>query len=331
MKFQRFAGNPIIPRTGGTFYSVHSANPDILLFRDRYFFYFRGQGKDGHDQIGVAYASPQDFDGIHWRMYPGNPIIPVSQDPSDFDSGYILDPAAIELYGIVYLFFTAHRIDWKDWDIPSYIGLAISEDGIRFEKHAGNPIIVGTEPEVVLHEGRIYLFFQRKTADGYFQIYYSQSDDGIHFSEEPPHLVFGPSKQSGTFDQFSISTIRIWAEGDLFYMAYGGCDRYFDYPGAIGLARSHDLRNWERYPGNPILERGLPGSWDEGALWFATILKVGHTYYLCYEGTGTGLGSETPEARKASRLCREEDYGGYAKTSFSQIGLATYEGRVPEW
>ncbi len=114
-------------------------------------------------------------------------------------------------------------------------------------------------------------------------------------------------------------------------MAYGGCDRYFDYPGAIGLARSHDLRNWERYPGNPILERGLPGSWDEGALWFATVLKVGHTYYLCYEGTGTGLGSETPEARKASRLCREEDYGGYAKTSFSQIGLATYEGRRPEW
>lgn len=112
-------------------------------------------------------------------------------------------------------------------------------------------------------------------------------------------------------------------------MTYGGCPRYFDYPVAIGLARSNDLLHWERYPGNPILERGLPGTWDEGALWFATVLKKDQTYYLWYEGAGTGLDLDSQENKEASWLCREEDYGGYASCSFSQIGLAKYEGDMP--
>ncbi|NUM76493.1 hypothetical protein HUU40_19180 [candidate division KSB1 bacterium] len=40
---------------------------------------------------------------------------------------------------------------------------------------------------------------------------------------------------------------------------------------------------------------------------------------------------ESAEARKLSQQCREEDYGGYAESSFSQIGLATCTGKLPEW
>jgi len=114
-------------------------------------------------------------------------------------------------------------------------------------------------------------------------------------------------------------------------MMYGGCPRFFDYPIAIGLARSRDLLHWQRYPGSPILERGAPGSWDEGALWFATVLKKDQTYYLWYEGTGAGQGLESEENRQVSVLCREQDYGGYAVSSFSQIGLATFTGEIPDW
>lgn len=329
--FQRYGGNPIIPRTPGSFYSTHVANPDILLFKKKYHFYFRGQSEEGHDQIGVAYCDFDTFDGINWKMSHANPIIPVSHDPADFDSGHILDPAAIEVNDRVYLYYTGHNIAWHNWNMPSHIGLAISEDGIHFKKVEHNPIVEGTAPEVMLYKGRIYLFYQRKNSDGYFEIYCSQSRDGIHFHEQPPTKVFGPSRKKGAFDRFSISTVRLWSEDRWFYMTYGGCPRYFDYPVAIGLARSPDLLHWQRYPGNPILERGLPGAWDEGALWFATVFKKGHTYYLWYEGTGTGLGLGTPERRQVSRRCREEDYGGYAQSSFSQIGLAIFEGDMPVW
>ncbi len=330
MKFKRYMSNPVISRTPGSFYSIHAANPDILLFNKRYHFYFRGQAEEGHDQIGVAYSDINTFDGINWKMSSANPVIRVGRDPSDFDSGYILDPAAIELNGRVYLYYSSHNIAWRNWNIPSYIGLATSEDGTYFKKFLDNPIIEGTAPEVVKHNGNIYLFFQNKHSDGYFEIYCGQTPDGILF-DKPADKVFGPSRVDGAFDRFSISTIRIWSEGDWFYMTYGGCPRFFDYPVAIGLARSKDLLHWERYPGNPILERGSPGTWDEGALWFATVLKKGPTYYLWYEGTGTGQGVESGENKDASRLCREEDYGSYADCSFSQIGLATYGGKMPDW
>lgn len=329
IRFQRHGRNPVISRDPGTFRSRHTANPDLLFFYGRYHLYFRGQGEEGRDQIGVAYADPKEFDGIHWEMCPENPVIRVSE--SDFDSGYILDPAAIARQGRVHLYYSAHSRDWKNWNIPSHIGLATSGDGTCFEKSPHNPIIIGTAPEVVQHDGRLHLFFQRRTEEGCFEVYCCPSDDGIRFPEGEQRPVFGPSKIDGAFDRYSVSTVRIWQEGAWFYMFYGGCDRYFDYPRAIGLARSKDLLLWERYPHNPILDRGEPGEWDEGALWFATVHKRKDTYYLWYEGTGCGLGLSSPEAREASRQCREEDYGGYAKTSFSQIGLALYHGDIHAW
>ena len=73
------------------------------------------------------------------------------------------------------------------------------------------------------------------------------------------------------------------------------------------------------------------GEWDEGAMWFGTIYKHKGTYYMWYEGTGAGLGTKTKEAKDASKLCRNNDYGGYASINFSQTGLATYKGEMPKW
>lgn len=330
IRFDRIETNPVIPPTPGTFYSKYTANPDLLWFRDKYHLYFRGQGEAGHDQIGVALAEEPVFDGTHWKIHP-EVLIPVSPDPEAFDSGYILDPAAQVLHGKVHLYYTAHSARWKDWNIPSHVGLALSEDGIHFEKHPEAPVIQGTSPEIVIHRGKVHLFFQRKTEQGFFEIWCAAGDDGVHFPLGDQCRIFGPSQQAGAFDRFSISTVRIWPEGEWFYMTYGGCDRYFDYPCAIGLARSRDLLHWERYPHNPIFERGAAGAWDEGALWFATLFKKDDLYYLWYEGTGTGGGCETPQAEAASRRCREDDYGGYGETSFSAIGLAHYRGDLTNW
>lgn len=41
------------------------------------------------------------------------------------------------------------------------------------------------------------------------------------------------------------------------------------------------------------------------------------TYYLWYEGTGTASSLSNSEGREISRLCRQENYGGYGITSFS--------------
>ncbi len=328
MKFKRYEGNPIIPRRPGTFYSLYSANPDVLFFRGKYHFYFRGQGEAGHDQIGVAYSAVEDFDGIRWEMYPGNPVLRVSEEAADFDSGSVLDPATVEFDRRVYLYYTAYSLDRDNG--PS-TGLVISEDGTNFEKAFAGPVAPGIAPEAVVQDGRVYLFRSRMTPEGFFQIHCSISEDGKGFSGSFDPVVLEPSFEEGAFDRFSVTTARIWCDHDRYFMTYAGCDRFPDYPCGIGLARSKDLLNWEKYPDNPIFGRGDPGTWDEGALWFATVHKVAGTYYMWYEGGGSGMGLHTPEGRAASRLSREENYGGYGTTSYSQIGVATWSGQMPDW
>ena len=328
IKFSKINSQPIIGRESGSFHSIHAANPDLILFNNKYHFYFRGQDERCADQIGVGFSTPENFDGINWEMHHSNPVIKVSKDPKDYDSQHILDPAAIEINGKVYLYYSGHPMD-KSKSFSTC--MAISGDGILFEKSDKNPIIIGAIcPEIIEFNNTYYLFYQRLSKEKYFNIYYNTSKDGINFSPENEVMVFSPSKIKGTFDEFSISTVRIWRENDIFYMTYGGCNKYFDYPIAFGLARSKDLLNWERYPENPVFTRGEAGKWDEGALWFATVFKKDKKYYLWYEGTGTGLSSNSEDAKTKSNIARNNDYGGYREFSFSQIGLATFEGNISE-
>jgi len=325
IRFEKHSDNPIIKREPGTFRSIHAANPDIIQFRGRYLFYFRGQGDEKHDQMAVGSCKPEEFDAASWQMAEENPIIKVSPQPGDCDSAHVLDPAVVVVNRKVYLYYSAHSLDTNR---HSSVALAVSEDGINFKKYPKNPLIPGIAPEIVYKDKTFYLFYERPNLWGQFDIFICPGSDYKHFSTRDERIVFTASGKQGEFDSFSISTVRIWKEGKWYYMAYGGCGRYIDYPSAIGLARSQDLLRWERYPGNPVMERGEPGSWDEGGLWFATVKKLKGVYYLWYEGCGTGMGTAAPEAIEASRKAREENYGGYAVTNFSQIGLAVFRGKM---
>ncbi|MBN2558164.1 MAG: hypothetical protein JXB33_05345 [Clostridia bacterium] len=324
--FLRVGENPVIPRKPGTFHSMHAANPDILEFGGRIMMYFRGQGDELHDQIGVAWADPGDFNGINWKFYPKNPVIKVGTEQGCFDSRHILDPGSVIIDGKVFLYYSGHSEEH-----PAAVCLAVSEDGFSFEKWGGGAIVEkAIAPEVLVKDGAVHLFYQRKT-NGRFEFFCARGTDGFNFDIENEIRVFQASGIPGTFDEFSVSTCRIWQEDDEYFMIYGGGDRFDDYPVALGLARSMDLCNWKRYPGNPVLWRGEEGEWDEGGLWFGTVYRHGGTRYLWYEGAGAGLGTATEEARAASEICRNRDYGGYARFNFSQIGLAVHEGGMPVW
>jgi predicted GH43/DUF377 family glycosyl hydrolase len=282
--------------------------------------YFRGQGKGNHDQIGIAYADRDKFNGVDWKVHPASPVIKVSEEKSDFDCRHILDPGCVEHEGKVFLYYSGHS-----YDKPAGIGLAVSEDSVSFKK-TGCVLENAIAPEVVLKDGVFNLIYQRKNEKEIFEFYMCESRDGIHFDTNSEKKIFSPSGSKGEFDSHSVSTCRIWREKGMYYMIYGGCPVFADYPVAFGLARSEDLLNWERCPTNPVMARGKAGEWDEGAIWFGTVHKHGDTRYLWYEGTGAGLGTGTTQARQASELCRTKDYGGYANLSFSQIGMAVSKG-----
>ena len=321
MRFKRISREPYISKTPGTFYSKLVANPDVLEFKDYLYFFFRGQGDEGHDQIGLWKQSLTLANGIDWDKSIREPIIEVSENPADYDSDHILDPAALVVGDCIYLYYTAKGIE----DPGSYaIGLSISIDGITFGKYQENPILRDAiAPEVVFHKGLIYLFFQRHNIkNDSWELFLRTSKNGIDFDLETEQIVFKPSQVPGEIDSQSTATFRIFHSGDYYYMTYGACQKFLDYPENFGIARSQDLINWERSLSGPIFTRSNGGEWDEAAIWFPTIHKINETYFMWYEGAGTGNGLVDEASVQASELAREVNYGGYLETNFSQIGVA---------
>jgi predicted GH43/DUF377 family glycosyl hydrolase len=300
----RHPRNPVFPAAPGTWRESQTANPDLLLLGDTWHLYFRGQ-QGGHDRIGLATAPRDRFDGVTWDIRP-EPVIDVG-GPGSWDEQHVLDPAAVLHDGRLYLYYSAVSPRCE-----RAICLAVSEDGIQFRKHPGNPVLVGGAPEVVVRDGVFHLYFwQSVPGSRGFQIHLATSRDGFAFdgSEPPIALPVGPP---GAWDSFTVETPRIFSEGGLYYMLYCGSDRNADYPFHAGLATSNDLRCWEKYPGNPVFSRGDEGAWDEGAVWFTTVERIGGRYYLWYEGYGGGT-------------ARTEEYGSYLRGGRSQVGLATMD------
>ena len=298
----RHPANPIFPATPGTWRESQTANPDLLVIGDTCFMYFRGQ-RGGHDRIGVARIPRDKFDGFTWNIHP-EPIIDVG-GPGSWDENHALDPATVRHNGTVYLYYTASS-PLADRSIC----LATSRDGVHFTKFAGNPVIIGGAPEVVVKDGTFYLYFWKGVPGKKgFQIHYATSSDGFHF-KEPARSIALPVGKKGEWDSFTVETPRIHFEGGLYYMVYCGSDVNKDYPFNAGLATSTDLVHWTKHPGGPIFSRGPAGAWDEGAIWFTTVEKMNGIYYMWYEGYGGGTS-------------RTEPYGSYLKGGKSQVGMAT--------
>ena len=304
--FKRYGGNPVFPAKPGTWMESQTANPDLLLMGDTYFMYFRGQ-QGGHDRIGVATVPKERFDGVTWDIRQV-PVIDVGA-PGSWDETHVLDPATVVVEGTVFLYYTA--VSPK---ADRAVCLATSKDGIHFQKYGGNPVLIGGAPEIVLRDGKFYLFFWRSRPGGKgFQIHVATSGDGRHYSETDADLAL-PVGPAGSWDSHTVETPRIFEEDSVYYMMYCGSDRYNDYPSAAGLATSRDLIHWNKFSRDPLFTRGNEGEWDEGAIWFTTVEKIGGRYYMWYEGYGGGRS-------------RSEPYGSYLKGGKSQVGMATLDAR----
>jgi len=315
--FVRHPRNPILPAVPGTWMEDQTANPDLLRRGDIYHLYFRGQ-RGGHDRIGVATIPADQFDGITWHIHP-EPVIDVGP-PGSWDADHVLDPATVEVNGRVFLYYSAVSPRCPSSVAPRCVCLATSHDGIHFSKYEGNPIIIGGGgPEVVWRDGVFHLYYWREVPGRTgFELHLATSTNGHDFTPYPhnPVLPVGPA---GAWDSHTVETPRIMREEETYVMFYAGSDRHDDYPAHAGIATSTDLMHWTKSPPNPVFSRGEAGTWDEGAIWFTTVERIGDHYYLWYEGYGGGNSREVP-------------YGSYLQGARSQVGLALASAAArPTW
>ena len=286
--WKHFAGNPVVPPSGSGWEKRWTANPDLLIFQGRTLLYYRGNGtltddpdEPVHDRIGVAVLEDISGGSLTLRDLTGEqPVIDVGP-AGTFDSTSVLDPATVVFEGKVWLYYSG-----DDPANTHTIGLAVSEDGIHFEKMGA--VMPGRAPEVVLRDGTLHMFHQvfERSDEGvsYSTLYLSTSTDGRHFTATETDPIY--PRPTDQWDSLSITTARIHEPGDgWYYMIYGGSSYLADEPDYFGLARSQNLIEWESHPGNPIFGTSAKGEPDGAAVWFPALYETDDHFVLLYEGS----------------------------------------------
>ena len=112
------------------------ASPAAYFDGNTYFLYY--QGRDGtYEQTGLATST----DGINWVKHPSNPVLPHGSVGS-WDEEAASAGGLFVYEGTFYLFYTGRPLDGSSLSI----GLAASDDGASWTKHAGNPVLAGGVP-----------------------------------------------------------------------------------------------------------------------------------------------------------------------------------------
>jgi hypothetical protein len=139
------------------------------------------------------------------------------------------------------------------------------------------------------------------------RIGYATSADGIVWVKHPGNPVLDLG-ESGAWDDAYIALPDVLYDGTKYEMWYSGSDGS-NY--AFGYATSADGIVWVKHPGNPVLNPGESGTWDDGSVSSPTVLYDGTKYKMWYEGSD-GLNSRI----------------GYAT---SIPGTGSINGTVTDW
>lgn len=249
------------------------------------------EGGDREREYAGAYACDDPCRaGAPWRPNTHNPIL--SPAPDGFDRGSVFDPAVISYRSDLRLYYSATAGGPHEFaedgpaesEIPAepeYIGVA-RHDGEGFARAPG-PVIEGRCPAVIEWEEILYLFYVKVVRGGY-RIYLASSQDGAQFDavQDKPVLDVGAAD---AWDSFTVTTPKVFRDGDHFTMLYAGDARSIDDPTGIGIAVSEDLVHWSKHPGNPVFTPGAPGRFDSASVASAIPIRCRDGWQMFYGGS----------------------------------------------
>ena len=287
----------------GSFYEKQIIPGAILEYEGRYYLYFMA-GMEGNQEgssrrtIGVVISDDLE----NWHVHP-EPLISY-EDSQAYDNIYV-NGAVVAPDGKIAVIFSAQKF-------PEWVGfmLATAENPI-------GPFTLSPKPvykhfaqahefdliQVDHPDYRYILFYAGYTpeprrgmsGDRGYLIY---SDDLVTWRADERNPVFGPEAVDD-WDSVHMRPRSLNRIGDTWYLWYEGCNNWkpegsshHGWWDTVGLARSKDLHNWERYPRNPT----LPGlgvnadQFDSNWVGWPRMLIKDNLAYVFYTGNGqTGL------------------------------------------
>jgi predicted GH43/DUF377 family glycosyl hydrolase len=317
--WEKYSGNPVLDiGPGGQWDDEHVRSPSVIFDGSIYHMWYCGY-RNFEWKIGYANST----DGINWNKYSSNPVMSLGSSGS-WDDKQVLQPVVLYNGGIYHMWFSG-----DDGTTTRRIGYANSTDGLTWNKYSGNPIInVGTSglwddesiyPRTVIKDGSTYKMWYHAQDGTNQRIGYATSPDGLSWTKYPgnPIMDLGPS---GSWEDTNVFKPTILYDGSIYQMWYGGGDSSVS---RTGYATSSDGINWQRYPGNPILDVGSPGSFDDVHTTPCSIYYDGITYhfwYTSYDGSTYRIGYANLPWKKQTQF--NEVLDAYEITGF--IGGAEY-------
>ena len=277
----KYEHNPVLGGELGTCF-------DLTMFKEGevYRMWFSWRPKQ-------SVALVESRDGIHWS----EPVIVVGPD---FASGWEVDinrPSVVKRGDSYHMWYTGQV--WGEIDSlghrlgQSYIGHAVSQDGVHWQRTGSEPVLSPTLPwekvavmcpQVIWDEeaGIFKMWYSGGEQYEPDAIGYATSRDGRIWEKDVANPIFQCDPQYA-WEHYKVAGCQVIREGEWYIMFYIG---FADLDHArIGLARSRNgISDWERHPANPIIGPGDEQAWDHDATYKPFAIHEPGRWVLWYNG-----------------------------------------------
>jgi len=286
--WRRDEANPII--RAGAPWSPEFIAPSSVLESDGHLTLFAEGGESEREAIGAFVCRDPYRARSEWTPDPSNPILQPA--PTGFDRGSVFDPAVISFRGELWLYYSAtgggpHEFaesgpaQSETPPEPEYVGAA-RHAGHGFERVPA-PVLEGRCPAVIEWHDLLYMFYVKVVRGGY-RIHLAVSRDGQRFDDVQDEAVLDVGA-AGDWDSYTVTTPKVFRDGDRFAMLYAGDSERIDDPTGIGVAVSHDLVRWSKHPGNPVFTTGAAGQFDSVSVASAVPVAAPDGWMIFYGGS----------------------------------------------
>lgn len=254
-----------------------------------------GGVRDGHGVSRIKYIDVAEKNPSEVLYVSDKPALDVGRDGCFDDNGVILGDI-IAVNNKLYLYYVGFQHVQKV-KFYAFSGLAISENGgCTFERYSEVPILdrspqgrFGRCIHTVLNENNIFKCYYAVINDWkiinnipypIYNIWYTTSRDGIHFSQEDTCLCVDVEG-----DEYRIGRPKVYTTETGYEMYYTRDMVPKDY--VVGYATSKDGINWIRDDKKAGLEKSQYG-WDSKMACYPVKLLLSDGEYMFYNGNGMG-------------------------------------------
>ena len=225
---------------------------------------------------------------VVWQKSTSNPVLPewngLVDNPNYYKytfEGSVLYDSSAQLYR---MWFTSLA---QGFGTSFVISSAISPDGQDWYAGMKGPVYrVATNafdnsvrsPSVIRDNNGYKMYYTGQNQNSY-AIGLATSADGKTWQRysDTPILQADPASK---WDSLAQAFCSVYYDDTTYYMWFAGGDGLH---GGVGLVTSTDGIHWTYAPGNPVFVKSTSG-WDSGVVSSPSVVRVGKTFYMFYEG-----------------------------------------------